>query len=303
MSTPEKRLITLKESDALRSMPGLNPQALIAAAIDKGASIETLERLVGLAKDIRAITALEAYNEAIAEFQRRCPPIKKNKEMIVPGRPKYKYADLGEILSTIGPLMGELGLSVSWRTVQSSKPNHIAKVCEVSHRLGHTKDSGPSDMPYNIDGNRMNPAQSVGSAETYAKRYSLCSVLGISPEDDTDANDTHGKNGGETSKIKPSVRQYMAETEPDQPPAPDDPALVKESVELFPDPEHERLVTECGRIIKDKLTEKAITQKDVRNMKLTYLGAEDANPDKCDIAALTDLRKYLAARFEKASAL
>ncbi len=303
------RMVTLKESDALRAMPAMNPQALLAAAVDKGASVETLERLVALAKDMRAMTAKEAFDKAMSEFQRRCPPIKKNKTMAVPGRPTYKYADLGEILSTIAPLMGELGLSISWRSVAPSKPNYLAKICIISHEMGHEKDSGPCELPTNLDGNRMNGAQSIGSTETYAKRYSLCSVLGISPEDDTDANDgTEGRTHGEADR---KAREANADRAPagiakgtnpaeiTVPSDPNDPALVAESHTLFPDPETERINTEIHKIINTQLALKTITPKNVREFKKTYLGAEDADPSKCDIAALTDLRKYLATRFER----
>ena len=68
------------------------------------------------------------------------------------------------------------------------------------------------------------------------------------------------------------------------------------------DPEKDTLVDECMKIINRALSERVITPKDVRNFKKTYLGEEDADPTKCDKAALSDLRKYLAARFEKASA-
>jgi hypothetical protein len=293
MSTPEKRLITLKESDALRAMPGLNPQALIAAAIDKGASIETLERLVQLAKDIRAITAKEAYNKAIAEFQRRCPPIKKNRAMVVQGRPTYRYGDLGEIIATISPLMGELGLSKSWEAVHASKPNHVASVCIISHELGHSERSGPTEIPYGTDGNRMNAAQSVGSAKTYAKRYSLCDALGISPEDDDDATGTNGSEARTAPRVKPSVRQYMAETEPDQPPAPDDPALVTESQILLPTPdeaeERAALMTKGQQIIK----ERKLSVKAVKAVKQALLDDENADMLTIDLASLAAVVRHL----------
>jgi len=289
MSTTEKRLITLRESDALRAMPAMNPQALLAAAIEKGAGVETLERLVALATTLRAVTAQEAYHEAISEFQRRCPPIKKNKTMAVPGRPTYRYADLGEILPTIAPLMGELGLSVSWRTPSTVSAGAVGQICRISHKLGHSEESGPCEIPYRSDG-RMNAGQAVGSAMTYAKRYSLCSVLGISPEDDDDATGTD-VNGARVPKNAVERNAQAAEAE-----------AQDEAEQLFPDPEKERLVSECGTLIKAALVGKRITQKDVRAMKLTYLGAEDADPTKCDTSALSDLRKYLAARFESASA-
>jgi hypothetical protein len=254
----------------------IDPQALLSMAIEKGAGIETLERLVNLTKEIRAWTAREAWYQAMAEFQKRCPIIKKSKSAKIATRTggsySYSYAPLDEILSTIQELMGELGLSVSWRT--RVEGHAVVANCWIAHQLGHHEESGDIVMPFQNDG-RMNPAQVVGSASTYAKRYALLAILGMAPEDDDDAHGADPKPG----------------REPERP--------VEDVDVLFPDPEQERLVRECGDIIKHGLINKVITQKDVRAMKATYLGAEDADPSKCDVAALTDLRKYLAARFEK----
>jgi hypothetical protein len=303
------RPVTLAESDALRALPAnrLDPQALISKAIEQGAGIETLERLVQLAKDIRAITAKEAYNEAIAEFQRRCPPIKKNKDMVVPGRPIYRYGDLGEILSTIAPLMGELGLSHAWRAAPATKPMSVAQICIISHRLGHEKESGPCEIPYRED-NRMNPGQSVGSAMTYAQRYSLCAVLGIKPEDDDDANNTDLRARGGQAK---ATERREGQDKPVSPARESEPAAsvvvshidsendVEESKTLFPTPDADRdhLIVEINSIINRVIKQKRVKPDDVRQWKKTYLGQEDADILKADPAALVDFSKYLLGRF------
>ena len=43
----------------------------------------------------------------------------------------------------------------------------------------------------------MNQAQALGSAQTYARRYSLSSFLGIASESDDDGNGAGPKNNGE----------------------------------------------------------------------------------------------------------
>jgi hypothetical protein len=164
----------------------LDPQALIAQAITAGAGIETMERLVALAKDVRAVQAKEAWYEAMAEFQQICPVIKKTRK-VATGRYSYSYAPLDEILSTIQPIMGPLGLSVSWRNkIEGEK---VFANCRISHTLGHHEESGEIAMPVSIgdDGRGANPMQRVGISTTYAKRYSLLSIIGMAPEDDPDA--------------------------------------------------------------------------------------------------------------------
>ena len=46
------------------SLATLNPQALMAMAIEKGAGIETLEKLVALATEVKRMTAREAWYKA-----------------------------------------------------------------------------------------------------------------------------------------------------------------------------------------------------------------------------------------------
>src|SRR3990167_2535670 len=85
----------------------LDPQALLTQAVEKGAGIETLERLVALAKDVRAETAKAAWYEAMAEFQRTSPPIKKTataKIKTMRAEYSYHYAPLDQIMAQIQPV-------------------------------------------------------------------------------------------------------------------------------------------------------------------------------------------------------
>jgi ERF superfamily len=269
----------------------LDPQALISKAIEAGAGIDTLERLVTLAKDIRQVTAREAWYEAMAQFQQTCPAILKSKTakiVTARGSYSYSYATLEEILGVVQPLLGQLGLSVSWR--QKHDPHAVEASCVVAHKLGHQEESGFIAMPYGTDG-RMNPAQAVGSALTYARRYSLLAILGLAPEDDDDAEGTAPESPTDKPRAHrdppPADLEWDAHREPAAP--------------LFPDvdPERERLVAECTKIITAQLAAKKLTTKDVRAMKATYLQDENADPSKSDIGLLTELRAYLRSRFER----
>jgi hypothetical protein len=173
----------------------LDPQALIASAIAEGSGVEAIERLTALARQVREDQAREAHAEAMAEFQRRCPRIVKNKTGRIHsartgGGFEYSFASLDSILATILPILGEVGLSVSWRGGKPV-PNHIVQTCRISHALGHFEESGDVAMPIPApgDGGATMP-QKVGIAMTYARRYSLLAITGIAPEDDdTDAQD------------------------------------------------------------------------------------------------------------------
>lgn len=199
-----------------RGLSRLDPQALITTAIEKGAGIDTMERLVALAKDIRDVQAKEAWYSAMAEFQRTCPPIKKTRTAkIQTARASYtySYAPLDEIMSVIQPVMGPLGLSVSWHSrVDTDK---VVVTCRISHTLGHHEESGEIAMPIvQGDGTGANAAQRVGIAATYAKRYALLGIIGLAPEDDDDAG--HQGNGQDRT---PSG---------DEPPAESDTSVISE---------------------------------------------------------------------------
>lgn len=190
----------------------VNPQALIQAAVETGAGMETLERLVALYKDVRAERAKAAWHKAMAEFQRTCPPVFKTATAQIKTRTgagySYSFAPLQEILGTVQPVLAPLGLSVSFRVKHG--PNQVIASARVSHEFGHSEESGEVQMPVVDEGSGANAAQRVGIAATYAKRYALLAILGLAPESDTDS----GK--GEP----PKMQQPRRASEPAPAPAP-----------------------------------------------------------------------------------
>lgn len=168
----------------------LDPQELINTALTNNASIETLERLFELSKNVRAMQAKEAWLHAMARFQEECPPIKRSKKASIQtqggGSYSYTYAPLAEIMSKVQPVLGPLGLSISFRVRHTDGQVHA--MCQVAHEMGHQESSGEVSMPFDRgDGKGANPAQRIGIASTYAKRYALLAILGIAPEDDADS--------------------------------------------------------------------------------------------------------------------
>jgi ERF superfamily len=169
----------------------LDPHVLLKRAIEVGAGIETVERLVALVQEVRAVQAREAWYSAMADFQNACPAIRKTLTARIQtsrSQYSYRYAPLDEILSVVQPVMGPLGLSIAWRS--RVEPDRVIVSCRVAHALGHVEDSGEVAMPIVTadPGIGANPPQRVGIALTYARRYSLMAIVGIAPEDDDDGN-------------------------------------------------------------------------------------------------------------------
>jgi len=182
--TTTNHLVTRDDPALVR----VDPQALIAQAIERGAGIETLERLVALAKEVKADLARDRWYAAMATFQRTCPPIKKTKTVRT-RQYSYTYAPLDEILSTVQPVLGSVGLSVSWK-VKTITETEVSVSCVIAHEMGHTEESGDFVIPIKLgqlEGSGPNAAQRVGVALSYAKRYALLGVIGLAPEDDDDA--------------------------------------------------------------------------------------------------------------------
>jgi hypothetical protein len=187
----EPQVIDRRESTSLAL---LDPQALISKAIETGSGIETMERLVALATQVREIQAKEAWFDAMAEFKAKCPPIYKSKTAKMK-QYSYKFAPLEEICPVIDPVMAACGLTYRWTTpkIQADK---VTVACIVSHRLGHSESSGDLEMPImgavqRNDGSGdggANAMQRVGISLTYAKRYSLLAITGLAPEEDEDGH-------------------------------------------------------------------------------------------------------------------
>jgi hypothetical protein len=209
---------------------------LLRSAVEHGASVEALERLVALARDVRADRAREAWHTAMAEFQRLCPPILKSSQADFnssAGRVKYRWAPLDEILRVVQPVLGPLGLSLAWTTrVQDGA---VVANCRISHAMGHHEDSGELAIPLSAaDKTAANTAQRVGIAITYARRYSALAVLGIAPEDDTDA---HGM--GEEAKAEVRQPQRTAEAQSNAPTEPaTGPETVSTQIQVVSEPQH-----------------------------------------------------------------
>jgi hypothetical protein len=206
--SPAEPVIIERESST--TLARLDSQALLSTALERGAAIDVIERIVALAERVNAIQAREAYNAAIAEFQRRCPPIYKTREATITPRGggagyTYTYAPLPEIKATIDPLLGELGLSQRW-TSPVVEANRVTIECVIMHRLGHEISSGPVTMPVSQaqdGGGGANQMQRVAIAMSYAKRQALQNVLGIAPEDDDDGASVEDTTGATDDRHPP----------------------------------------------------------------------------------------------------
>jgi len=162
----------------------LDPERLIASAIEHNVSVESLERLLAMREQLRAERAREDFSAALAQFQRDIPAIPKSRiaEVVSKkgGRFSYAYANLQDILKAIGPTLSANGLSVTFDT--APHPGGLLVTCAVHHCGGHSQ-SASFPIPVASEG-RMSQAQEIGSSLSYGRRYALTAALGIVTADD-----------------------------------------------------------------------------------------------------------------------
>ena len=126
---------------------------------------------------------------------------------------KGSYADLGQILNLVRPLMSKHGLSVAQLPCESAIEGNIAVDTMLMHKSGEWISNSFS-MPINRiirkadQRDVTNAPQASGSVITYARRYALTAVLGITQEDN-DAAIARKEANKDYSKC---IEAYAAET-------------------------------------------------------------------------------------------
>ncbi len=183
----------MSTSAALATVTPIKPAlvdagALLAQGIQSGLSVDALERLLSMRRELQAEQARAGFFGALSRFQSQIPAIPKNQVARVSsskGNYSYRYADLADIQRAIAPALADCGLSVSFDTAQD--PGGYVVLAKIHHVGGHSEVT-TFRVPID-DKTRMNSAQAAGSALTYGRRYALTAALGIvTAEDDDDGH-------------------------------------------------------------------------------------------------------------------
>jgi len=156
----------------------MDPGTMIMTAIDKGASIEVMERMFALQERWEAKQAKKAFDNAIAAFQGECPTIQKKKKggETQNGKTAYMYAPLELIVETVKDLLAKHGLSYAIKIDVSD--GKVKATCIAKHLLGHSEES-VMEVPLVNKTGVMSNAQVTAATATFAKRYAFVNVFGI----------------------------------------------------------------------------------------------------------------------------
>jgi len=148
-------------------------------AMDPDIPMDRLSALMDMRERQMDKEAEQVFNQAFAAAMAEMPDVKrsgKNKHLGV------SYSTLDDLIHATRPVLSAHGLSLNWQT--SINAQNIEVTAIVRHAQGHsiqTTLSGPRD-----NGKQMNALQGGGSTETYLKRYSGFSILGLSSGDEAD---------------------------------------------------------------------------------------------------------------------
>jgi ERF superfamily len=160
---------------------GDSPQGLIALAIQSGANIDYIEKLLALKERYDAAQANKAFLSAMSNFQKEVPAIQKKKVV------GYTYAEIGEVDEAIKTPMADNGLSKRWEIAEDGE--RLICTCIISHIDGHTERTVMSSLK-DSSGNK-NEIQSRASAISYLQRYTLIGALGLTTaSEDNDGDGT-----------------------------------------------------------------------------------------------------------------
>jgi hypothetical protein len=168
----------------------MTPMEMLSAAIDKGAAVEMIDKLMTLQERWEANQGRKAFDDAIAlvKADPRFKPVARNRE----GHNRKRYADFEAYAKMLDPILADNGLSYRFETDQDG--GQIKVSCVVAHRDGHSTRNTLAAAA-DTSGNK-NSIQAVGSTLTYLQRYTLVQAFGLAASDDDDGN---GAGGGTIS--------------------------------------------------------------------------------------------------------
>lgn len=206
---------------------------------------------------MRTSEEIDKIAAALVKFQGEVESPKKSVEndAFKKGGKALKYADLDAIIKTVTPALAKNGLSQHQFTDTDIENKAVKITTMILHESGQYFFGDTLVLPAESFG-KFN-AQTVGSAITYGRRYSLSAILGIASENDDDANSISGQDKGKQEK------QYV------KPSAPVEPPMTKEQYAEL----KELAVAYCTA--KGMMTNEAFNE--TMQLAYTHAGARDIN--------------------------
>lgn len=184
-----------ERSTAVVAQSAATPADMIMYVMQKGGSIDQLEKFMELQLRWEADQARKAFVEAMAEFKKNPPQIVKDKEVAFSGT-FYTHATLGNVTNAIVEGLAKHGFSHRWNVKQEGALIEVS--CTITHRQGHSESV--SMQAGKDDSGKKNAIQQVASTITYLQRYTLLAATGLATHDQID-DDGQGYDTGLSDKL------------------------------------------------------------------------------------------------------
>lgn len=166
----------------------VTPAQMLAIAVEQGADLDKMEKLMDMQERWEANEARKAYTAAMNAFKADPPKITKDKHVSFTtskGTTEYDHATLANVVQTIGTSLAKHGLSHRW-DIDHLEHGQIRVTCVITHELGHS-ERVPLQAGADQSGGKNN-IQAVGSTVSYLQRYTLLSATGLATHEmDDDA--------------------------------------------------------------------------------------------------------------------
>jgi hypothetical protein len=165
------------------SSGALTPMDMLSHAVERGADLDMIEKLMNLQERWEASQARKAFDEAISAAKADIPPIERTGK----GHNDKRYA-------TSQPSPGSLtrsSRSMAFPTASAPR-REIGSASRASFRTSPAiSRKRRFQRPPDASGSK-NAIQAIGSTLTYLQRYSLVQMLGLAAADDDDGKASHG---------------------------------------------------------------------------------------------------------------
>lgn len=186
----------------------VTPMDLISRAVEQGASIEMVQQLWALKKEMDAYEARKAFAEAFSAFKAEAVKVVRNREVADGPLRGKKYAELYSVIDAVTPALSRHGLSASWAITRDER-DWIEVTCTIEHVLGHTRtvsQGGPPDA-----GGAKNAIQARVSTVTYLERHTLKAACGIAESGDDDDGRSAGAGGTITEDQAKQIEDLLTD--------------------------------------------------------------------------------------------
>jgi len=172
----------------IKTINEVTPLTMLNMAIEQGADLDKLEKLMELQERWEKNEARKAFFHALSEFKKNPPKIIKD---LTNKQYGSKYVSISSLVNTVNESMGGFGLNASWDYLPD-EDGMMVVTCTLSHDMGHTKTvkaTGPED-----ESGKKNKLQARKSTRTYLKIETFEAVTGMVSEEGNSDDDGNGSS-------------------------------------------------------------------------------------------------------------